>query len=908
MYIHGQFYDMDNNLCEVRIVTNNDTTQELVIGESEGLFFGANPVKITTSIDNTMSPVITKACKISLVTESYLGDILWASNARNIKVNVLKGGNIIFAGFVEPTTYSQPYVNKCDHFELNCKDCLSTLNYYKYMGANAANFAAKILLAETVSFKAILDKVMEDMLDIDIIGGADSKILYDLSKGKDSESAATLFNDYGISEAYLLGEDIDDCMTCEDVLSEMMRYLNLHIIQEGVNYYIFDWNTIKNGRTDWIDILTDTTESYTPNMTAITSSLHSDANTQVSLAEVYNQVQVTDNYEDQGDVIVSPLDDGTLYSNFSGKQLYCREYYAYGDGNTAANSINDMLSGNVTTYDKAKEVLWYIRVMSNANWQFYSDDGNTTLEEAGIIETENGSYVNQYSLPKYMWSHTCTPAILQLGKVERQADAADNSPVASIDMKNYLYISVNGNEVDTEGSQFPSDNDLLSHEGMIKYVGAKSGGVYSPVDADTTNYFVFTGKLILQPIIYESSETSQLSRLGTYSAVKGGHVKRTEHGGHSNTVHMKDEHGYYVRKFYEIPHPTQRYDAEADIPYCASGCMAAPWSEYHKYIDEFVFRYSSVGSSSDTYSKLPVLECEMKIGDKYCVETTLDDPSTAVDETTYEWLTMEEIQARPDLTYVDDGVTKYKTTFTLGINPKIGDVILGEEYDLQNNIDYTMGLDVEGTAIPIKMSDALSGKLSFRILGPVNLLWNNITRRHPTFFRHTAWSEGWKFILSHVENIIIEDFQCKVYTNGSGATTGDADICYVSDENHEYMDTKEVDFKFVTQLTTAEFVEMGASATIAANAVVDMTTGLASNNIYNVTTLENGKAEEHYVDQYYTEYSKPRVLMSFGAHNTSRIDFRDRFSDSHINKQFYVQQIDEDVKKNTINLTLKEYD
>lgn len=48
-----------------------------------------------------------------------------------------------------------------------------------------------------------------------------------------------------------------------------------------------------------------------------------------------------------------------------------------------------------------------------------------------------------------------------------------------------------------------------------------------------------------------------------------------------------------------------------------------------------------------------------------------------------------------------------------------------------------MNLDAKGTAIPIKKSDALSGAVVFRILGPVNLTWNDITRRHPSFWRHT---------------------------------------------------------------------------------------------------------------------------------------------------------------------------
>ena len=50
-----------------------------------------------------------------------------------------------------------------------------------------------------------------------------------------------------------------------------------------------------------------------------------------------------------------------------------------------------------------------------------------------------------------------------------------------------------------------------------------------------------------------------------------------------------------------------------------------------------------------------------------------------------------------------------------------------------------MNLETEGTAIPITKDDALSGAVVFRILGPINLTWNDITRRHKTWFRHTKW-------------------------------------------------------------------------------------------------------------------------------------------------------------------------
>lgn len=44
----------------------------------------------------------------------------------------------------------------------------------------------------------------------------------------------------------------------------------------------------------------------------------------------------------------------------------------------------------------------------------------------------------------------------------------------------------------------------------------------------------------------------------------------------------------------------------------------------------------------------------------------------------------------------------YQQCFTIGFDPKIGDKIVGTKFDLQNNVNYELGIDAEGIAIPIK--------------------------------------------------------------------------------------------------------------------------------------------------------------------------------------------------------------
>ena len=87
-----------------------------------------------------------------------------------------------------------------------------------------------------------------------------------------------------------------------------------------------------------------------------------------------------------------------------------------------------------------------------------------------------------------------------MGSIEKNTDTTDNSPTSKIDMNSYLFISINGNNDDSEANHSPSDQTIQNRSGMIEYIGNSSGGVFSPTDDNTTNYLVFSGKICLMPI------------------------------------------------------------------------------------------------------------------------------------------------------------------------------------------------------------------------------------------------------------------------------------------------------------------------------------------------------------------------------------------------------------------------
>ena len=882
MTIHGQFKDFNNDTVEVIINNSNGGNGQVEIGEN-GLFFTGDPVEIVTNIDNTFEHIIKKSCTINLLARNYVGDYFFADNVRTVSVQIVKNSETIFSGYIEPNTFSQGYSMPLEEFTLNCTDYLSTLQYLNYNDATINNYDDLRANAANKSFQNILQELF-----------GSQNIWYDLSKGKTAGSEATLFQDLGINENYIYGEDFDDIMTQEELLNEMLKYLNLHIIQEGTEFYVYDWNTIKNERSEWLNIFTDVRKSFPVNHITMLSDHHADNSTNITVADVYNSIQIKCELESEETVIESPLDSERLESYYTGRSHYMTEFFSNESGD-----FLDLVDGTPSTNASNKLVEWYVQPMYNKNWVLRNSVG---VADDLVSYDANGEAINAYALPLYAKKNQLTPLLLKFGYVENNS-AADNTPVASISMKDYLIISVNGNADNTESGASPTEETIQNSQPLVEFIGSNGGGVYSPSDDATTNYLVFSGKITLQPIQWESDRYANVidrkpsGEPFTYSYYYHDYFMPVKVPVNGGTY-------YYTRRFYANKYSRQTEDVILSEPSMQPPVKNMMFGFDNVTSNDFKYNYSAVGDGTDKIAKLPILECELIIGNKRLVEYDMDEFGNSK----FKWT---DLDSGVYESYVDENgqtQTYLKQTFSIGINPKINDILLGTEYAIQNTIDYSMNIDAEGMAIPIKMSDGLSGAVIFRILGPVNLIWNDITRRHPSFWRHTKWYDNNKIILCHLENIILSDFTAKIFTDGGGITvTNDKDLIYLSNENERYYNKKDdITFKFMTQLTSKESAEKGVSPSVYLNSVLDMSTSIPITSLYNATTNETAKAEEHYVDQYYREYSAPKILMETTLHDNANINFRNIFLSGALNKTMYVQSINHNLREATATITLKE--
>lgn len=900
MYIHGHFYNEQNEHIEVHILTLGDRTTEVEIGaDGSGLDWTDDPVDITSEVSDTFDVLLRHQASVRLLTKNFVPDF-FCSSCRDAVVNIYREGKCLFAGFVEPQTYSQGYNEELDEIELSCIDVLTALRYFSYgnIGKPGLSYASVKMGAKQRNILEILMEILQgsSVTGLDILEGRNPHLYYDGSKAVDSspENKYSVFCQVSISELLFLGNEEDDVWQQDTVIEELLKYLNLHIVQDGLSFYIFSWESVK-GDADiyWRDMSGGDRLPLTRRAVDISTQNVTGTDTTISVGEVYNQILLTCDVKDVSSVIESPLDDGLIGSPFSGKQKYMTEYSSAGEGERSLTSFFNMIKGNTTDFEDATVTTWFLQVMDNKQWTF----GAKGMNLVGALSA-NGT--NQHDIPNALASGPGA-AIISLGKVEVKAKTDDNSPISKVDMTNYLCISVNGNGKDGESEAWPNADAIRLNIPYAVYNGKTSGGVFSPSDDYTVNYIVISGSVILNPLM---TKTGDYADLKAAADTGGNAISPLGPWWHKTVPSRVNGNRYYTQQFFkaERPNVEAEYDAHTQsgfIPFTETGPQ------------EYEFRFSAVGESSDTVSKVGVLQCMLIVGNKCVVEKLPgEDLGTGVPGTgngqvgDFVWRPYKPIEQ------CSDEDEYYRQSFSIGFDPKIGDKIVGTRFDLQNNISYTIGVDAMGTAIPIRMSDHVSGRVKFVILGPVNTLWDQYTRRHGTFFRHTSWQSTSVPLLSHVSSIMIKEMEVKLYSdNGqiSGGAT-DKDIVYMSDTREDFVNAKDIGFRISSALTSEECSRLGVANTVKLSAPTHTATGDGVLTIYDHCRGVQAKAEQLYVDSYYKECHAPRIQMVQNLSDTDGgiVDLFAHYRHPALGRTFFVLGISRNLEAGSAEMTLKE--
>lgn len=213
MYFYGSFLTQLGETVRVHIVTENSRAIQVEIGDEKGgVFFTTNPVEIESSVNDTFDHLLRSQATIRLLVRDFIPDFFCAS-CMDAVVNIYKGDKCIFAGFIEPQTYSQGYNEVYDELEISCIDVLSALQYSKYRNLGRAGVIYEAIKAgaEQRTFGAIIEEMFCGVCqNIDITGAGDIQLYYDQSKALKNYTPYEIFNQLAISDLLFLGDEEDD--------------------------------------------------------------------------------------------------------------------------------------------------------------------------------------------------------------------------------------------------------------------------------------------------------------------------------------------------------------------------------------------------------------------------------------------------------------------------------------------------------------------------------------------------------------------------------------------------------------------------------------------------------------------------------------------------------------------------
>ena len=889
------------------------------------VMFGTKPVVITAERGDLQKRIIISQATISLMTNKNLTDDLFASNNRSIPVIITQEADdplddvTVFYGYVDPLEFSEPFAHNYEEIEITATDplgALEDLNVGQLTGITAATSCSPYTL-----LNAILEKI-------------------DVTIGHNivNQTVWTAFQNTKINMTQFFGESEDDYASLEEVLEEVLKYFNMYIAMEGEQLIIMS------------------TINHTCNSFQIQNfkDYAVDESTNISVDDVYSQIKLTCEIEPVKDAIIALADDDYLFSKYPHQVPYMTELVAPGDGRRAFRAFTYMIQlkaikqrlvedesltqqqreayeadiarletelSSIKDYDSSYTVDNYFYLLENSAFDFGAN-GYTAQSFANPTSSTKAN--EQIKALHWLAANKFKAAFVGFGRGDKITQAVtDNSPQGTVKLDNWLVISTNGQlNDDATYAENTLANAIEAAQPICTY-NRLSNQTLSPTDPNITNYLIITGSILLNPLQkktaisntdlqminakWEDGTGYNLMR-GLFSPIQ---LPSADYCFGITVPNPDNGDGAYYAQAWE--YPTIPYNGNNSAIVCHPNGLYGYLD--NKENDTLKYEYNQNGDAVDKISKIPILACQLQVGNKYCVER-LDLGQNGMG--VYMWMTQDDIDDYNDEHPNNDPIQPY---FTIGIDPKIGDSIIGQTFKVANNMDYTKGIDVSGTGIPIKASDQLAGTVHFSILGPYNTIYEETTKSTHTKFLfwkcHHQHTDDIT-LLEHIQSIMVKDLKFDVKSdNGmrsNYATKADNDLVYASDMNPLYIENLEEDIKICTGLTQAECDQLGIKYQVSNSYVLN-----ADNSFFRGFGTNLVKPEVCLVDYLYKEYHNPAKMIETNVKttiftngiygNTMSLDMlHNAITGIYPNSQssFMLMSYETDIKMQTMNITLRE--
>ena len=904
----GTFKNRDNNKTYRVTIQNSDiaTTRQIVDPternfkpNKDNVMFAKNPVVISLERDEMTQQILIRQATIRLKANFDLSDTFFADTNRSIKVIIeQKVGNSwvsVFNGFVDPLQFQQGAAYNYESFTIHATDPLGALEDTK------VNQLPTLLQTDIPPIKNIITDCI-NAIGCDI----------DYSHWVASPNIPN--DDISANMGIFYGESVDDYMSLKEILETLLRY------QGAMLYY----NPAINKVVIQNMYITDTTSvDFDFKHNAM------DDSTTMSMSDAYNRVKLKCEIEPIEDE-VNLLDDDVLESDYASYQKYMTELASPGEGENAYNGFRQLLKADelaeYTDYDNGYAKEHYCWIRKNSKWDF-GNNGYTSLPKYADQSDYLGWMKQESNIGKGLF--------ISYGKTDK-IKKVNKSPIANVDMTNYLQIAVNGHwdmmydgqgrwlinsrngHLQTVLQKFQDNAPVCSYKGLESLT-------LTPTEREVTNYILLSGKLFLNPLQQRSGPNPHndwgnhrgsdiyTKTQGTYDQIYNNFWSSSQSVRNDNAWYHtvpSDDNGdgmYYAQKFWRCTNPRNPVYSKKTVS--ANPMIGNMGINKNKYLQ---YNYSSYRNNTDTIDNLPILTCELKVGDKYCCE---DFNYKKKGTKQYQWLTAAEASQK-----------NLPTNFTIGIDPQIEDYLIGQSFEFRNTVTHDMNIEGTGIAIPVTIDDQLKGTPEFKILYPCNILWKDYNVSFFLLPFETVDSLiGMTSVLEMIESIMVQDLKINFVSNKGkireGMTTADNDLVYTSNENNTYNEDSENDTKVVTPLTIDECLLRGIKYQMSSSYVyhADATPFYGFTYGNNVVV----KPEEVWVDYMWIQMNQPMKILSTNIKDTVLTNQQSYNTDlgywmtcgtvsgtigseaSHFNKGF-LTRIEWDLKNRSMDMDIRE--
>lgn len=834
--------------------------------DSDGIgFAGEGAVEVSSEANDSLETLVRSSCVIRLLTEQHVPG-LWVQNALGAPVVVSRDGEVVWMGFVEPRTYSQPYNSTLDELELNCVDLLSALQWVHYGGLETEE-AWKEHEGESgeVTFADLVFGSLETVWNALLLNpdAPQMEVVMGLHRRLEDGTAPELLGSLSVDECVVLGEDWGDVWTLERCVTEPLRWLGLQAVQDGGRLLLVDWRgVLVDGGCAAMEAGGDTLTLMSDTVT-LSDDNAGDTDTQLTVGESWNRVRLTSAL-DELDVVIEGPTDG-CESVWPMSQRLCREYLGakeYKDignltaaGEGATYAVLEMAIG-ATTKDCAYKTDWWLRVKEHRLWSF------PAVAVRDIADAADG-LTRQHEVPWAIGGADGVRGAVLLSLAKEALSPAQEAEIKThrLSWTDMVVVSVNGNMEDSRNNHYyekPDETQLNGMAPVAVFAGERSVSL-DPVDASTVNYVVLSGALQMLLALHSTS----WSDCWAYANRRPGSTYPVSWGTHKGEQEMVT----VVRRYYHAAWPLVRIGSTNQYEEDHSrGLQSEDWHTGNasttplrgfapppgKDIKAFKYERNADGSTTDKKWKVPVLACMLVVGDKVAVETGGGDTGLIGD---FEWRTFKERDECVD----DDEY--YSQCIYLGFNPKIGDYLVGESREVMDNVTPELGIDVSGTAIPVRHGDGVHGRVRFEILGPVNLIYEDVKYKHGTWFRPANATTNYERVLPWVSSILLKDFKVRVVSDaGRDLDEGDGELVWLSDEADGYVNELELEeMALSSALTSAEARELGIAKVLKKGTVLH--DGCGVTQLVDLVSGETDKAEKMIVDRVWRDVHAAHVEL-----------------------------------------------